>query len=54
MTNLAKNINFFNEEDFQMSLDWKETLAAKKLLDTLVRIIAEEYVEKAKQNPDIF
>ena len=36
------------------SLNWKENPAAKKLLDNLVQILAEEYVEKAKQNPDIF
>jgi len=36
------------------SLSWKESPAAKKLLDNLVQILAEEYVEKAKQNPEIF
>ena len=36
------------------SLNWKENPAAKKLLDNLVQILAEEYVEKAKQNPEIF
>ena len=36
------------------SLNWKENPAAKKLLDALVLTIAEEYVEKAKQNPEIF
>jgi len=36
------------------SLSWKRNPAAKKLLDTLVQIIVEEFCQKAKQNPDIF
>ncbi len=36
------------------NLSWKTNPAAKKLLDSLVQIIAEEYIEKAKQNPEIF
>ncbi len=31
-----------------------ENPAAKKLLDALVSILAEEFVQTAKQNPNIF
>ena len=54
MTNLAENIKDPSEEDFQISLNWKENPSAKKLLDAIVSILAEEYIETAKQNPDIF
>ena len=54
MTNLAKNLPDPNEKDFQTSLDWQESPSAKKLLDVLVSILAEEYIETARKNPDIF
>jgi hypothetical protein len=39
--------------------DWEDAgpldyLAAKKLLDVIAAILAEEYVQTARQNPDIF
>lgn len=54
MTNLATNIPDPNEKDFQTNLDWKTNPSVKKLLDAIVSILAEEYIETAKQNPDIF
>jgi hypothetical protein len=41
-------------ENEGISLSWKENPASKKLLDTLVAILAEEYIQKAKENPEIF
>jgi hypothetical protein len=38
----------------QVSLKHFENAAAKKLLDVLVSILAEEYTQKAKENPEIF
>lgn len=35
-------------------LSWKENAASKKLLDALVSILKEEYIQKAKENPEIF
>ncbi len=54
MANLAENLPDPNEKDFQLDLNWKENPSAKKLLDAIVSILAEEYIETAKQNPDIF
>jgi hypothetical protein len=54
MANLAENIPDLQEEGFQISLNWKENPSAKKLLNAIVSILAEEYIETAKQNPDIF
>ncbi len=54
MANLAENIPDPQGEDFQISLNWKENPSAQKLLDAIVSILAEEYIETAKQNPDIF
>ena len=36
------------------SFSWKQNPAAKKLLDTLVLILKDEYIQKAKENPEIF
>ena len=36
------------------SLDWIDNPSVQKLLDVVVSIIAEEYIQIAKQNPDIF
>jgi hypothetical protein len=40
--------------DPSVSLSWKENPAAKKLLDNLVSILAEEYIKTAKEHPEIF
>ena len=54
MANLAENLPNLKEEDLQISLSWKENPSSKKLLDAIVSTLAEEYIETAKQNPDIF
>ncbi len=41
------------EEDF-ISLSWKENPAAKRLLDAIVSILTEEYIQTSKENPEIF
>lgn len=42
------------EEEGSQSLDYRENPAAKRLLDVIVSILAEEYIQVAKENPDIF
>jgi hypothetical protein len=54
MANLVENLSDHKEEDFEISLNWKENPSAKKLLDAIASSLAEEYIETAKQNPDIF
>ncbi len=44
----------FLEEDCPTSLNHSENPAAKRLLDVLVAILAEEYIQTAKENPEIF
>ena len=36
------------------SLNWADNPSVQKLLDVVASIIAEEYIQIAKQNPDIF
>lgn len=35
-------------------LNYSDRPPVQKLLDTIASIIADEYIEKAKQNPEIF
>ncbi|MFH1505279.1 MAG: hypothetical protein ABIH08_07870 [Candidatus Omnitrophota bacterium] len=37
-----------------ISLDWVDNPSVQKLLDVIVSILAEEYVEIAKKNKDVF
>ena len=37
-----------------ISLSWIDNPSVQKLLDVAVSIIAEEYIQIAKKNPDIF
>ena len=37
-----------------ISLNWSDNPSVQKLLDVVVSIIAEEYIQIAKQNPDLF
>ena len=37
-----------------VSLNWIDNPSVQKLLDVLVSIIADEYIQIAKQNPDLF
>ena len=36
------------------SLSWIDNPSVQKLLDVVVSIMAEEYIQIAKQNPEIF
>lgn len=36
------------------SLNWQDDLSIQKLLDVVVGIMAEEFVEVAKENEDVF
>jgi len=36
------------------SLSWIDNPCVQKLLDVMVAIIAEEYIQIAKKNPDVF
>ena len=37
-----------------ISLNWSDNPYVQKLLDVVVSIMAEEYVQIARQNPDLF
>ncbi len=37
-----------------ISLNWSDSPSVQKLLDVVVSIMAEEYIQIAKQNPDLF
>ena len=37
-----------------INLNWKDNPSVQKLLDVVVSIMAEEYIQIAKQNPDVF
>jgi len=37
-----------------ISLNWQDSPSVQKLLDVVISIIAEEYIQIAKQNPEIF
>ena len=37
-----------------INLNWTDNLSVQELLDVVVSIIANEYVQIAKQNPDLF
>jgi hypothetical protein len=36
------------------NLSWLDNPSIQRLLDVIVSIIADEYIQVAKQNPDIF
>ena len=40
--------------DTKENLNWKDNLSVQKLLDVIASIIADEYIQIAKQNPAIF
>ena len=56
MDNLAvKQEEKYTEiESPSSGLNYSDIPAVQKLLDTIASIIADEYIEKAKQNPEIF
>ena len=41
-------------DESSVNLNYSENAAAKKLLDAIVSILAEEYIQKVKENPEIF
>jgi len=44
-----------SEEEIQLiDFNWMDNPSVQKLLDVVVSIIAEEYIEIARQNPDVF
>jgi len=57
---IMDNITAIQEEEYteiessSSGLNYSDRPAVQKLLDTIAIIIAEEYIEKAKQNPEIF
>jgi hypothetical protein len=54
MTNLAEAIPEQSEEAYSISLEYSENPAAKKMLDAFVSILAQEFIQAAKNHPDIF
>ena len=37
-----------------INLSWKDNPAVQKLLDVVASILAEEYIQIAKENPEVF
>ena len=56
MNNLAvvEKEKYIKTEIHSISLSYTDNLAVQKLLDAIANIIADEYINKAKQNPEIF
>ena len=56
MNNLAviEKEKYIETEIQSVGLNYTVDLSVQKLLDTIANIIAEEYIIKAKQNPEIF
>ncbi len=54
MTHAIEAMPDMCDEEISVSLNYSENPAAKKLLDAIVSILAEEYIQTAKQNPEIF
>jgi len=49
-----KEEKYIKTETQSIGLNYTDNPSLKKLLDTIANIIADEYIEKAKQNPEIF
>lgn len=43
-----------SSEELFVSLDWKSNPAAKRLLDAIIAGLVEEYIQTAKEHPEIF
>ena len=56
MNNLAvkQEEKYTETEPSSSGLNYSDIPAVQKLLDTIASIIADEYIEKAKHNPEIF
>jgi len=51
---LGKVEKFTEDINQIISLSWFDNPAVQNLLDVVVSIIAEEYIDVAQQNPDLF
>ena len=55
---MDKNITAFKDVSLDNSISpdfsWRDNPAVQKLLDVVVEILAEEYIEVAKHNPETF
>ena len=56
MNNLAitKEEKYIKTEIQSISLSYANNPSVQKLLDAIANIITDEYINKAKQNPEIF
>ena len=56
MNNLAviEEEKYIKTEIQSISLSYANNLFVHKLLDNIANIIADEYIKKAKQNPEFF
>lgn len=52
-TGIFKTVTATLPEDF-VSLNISENPAVERLLGVIVSILVEEYIQKAKENPEIF
>lgn len=43
-----------NAKKASISLSWQDSPSIRQLLDAISSIIAQEYIQIAKENPDIF
>ena len=51
---LGKFEKFTEDINQIISLSWFDNPSVQNLLDVVVSIIAEEYIDVAQQNPDLF
>ena len=51
---MAQPVPDLFDEEVSVNLNYSENATAKRLLEAIVSILAEEYIQTAKQNPDIF
>ena len=54
MNELITSASTVPRNDTKENLNWKDNLSVQKLLDVIASIIADEYIQIAKQNPDVF
>ena len=51
---IKKEEKYIKTEIQSISLSYANNPSVQKLLDAIANIIADEYISKAKQNPEIF
>jgi len=49
-----KEEKYIKTEAQSIGLNYTDNPSVQKLLDTIANIIADEYIKKAKQNPETF